>query len=40
MEAMNLEELADKQVYEFVFAVAPNKFKGATGSNIRPFAIY
>ncbi len=40
MEAMNLEGLADNQVYEFVFVVATNKFKGATGSNIRPFAIY
>ncbi len=40
MEALNLEPLAQQQVYEFVFVTATNKFKGATGSNIRPFAIY
>jgi kynurenine formamidase len=40
IEFLNLEELAKKQVYEFVFVTATNNFRGATGSNIRPFAVY
>jgi kynurenine formamidase len=39
MEFVNMEELAKDRVYEFLFMTSPNKFRGATGSNIRPIAI-
>jgi kynurenine formamidase len=39
IEALNLEELARGRVYEFVFVAAPLKFRGATGSPIRPIAL-
>ncbi len=38
-EYMNLEILAEDEVYEFMFVVIPLKFVGATGSPIRPLAI-
>jgi kynurenine formamidase len=39
MEALNMEELAAKRVYEFLFIAAPLKIRGGTGSPIRPLAI-
>jgi kynurenine formamidase len=39
IELLNLEGLAKDKVYEFVFVTATNKLTGATGSNIRAFAI-
>jgi len=39
LELLNLEGLAQDNVYEFLFVTVPNKFRGATGSNIRPIAI-
>ena len=39
IEVAYLEELARDKVYEFVFIFGANKFRGATGSNIRMFAI-
>lgn len=39
LELLNLEELAKDKVYEFAFVTLPNKFRGATGSNIRPIAV-
>lgn len=40
MENLNLQELAQEQVYEFLFVTAPLKVKGGTGSPIRPFAVH
>ncbi|HYL74874.1 MAG TPA: cyclase family protein [Bryobacteraceae bacterium] len=40
IEALNLEDLARDRVYEFVFVGAPMKIRGATGSPLRPLAIY
>lgn len=37
-ENLWLEELARDEVYEFAFLAAPIKFRGATGTPIRPFA--
>ncbi len=39
IECLNLEELAAQRIYEFVFAASPLKFRGGTGSPIRPMAI-
>jgi kynurenine formamidase len=39
IEALNLEELSRRRVYEFVFVAAPLKIRGATGSPIRPLAL-
>lgn len=39
MEVLNLEKMAKDKVYEFAFIAAGPKFKGGTGSMIRPIAI-
>jgi len=39
MEVLNLEELSEKSVYEFLFIALPLKILGGTGSPIRPVAI-
>jgi kynurenine formamidase len=39
MENLNLEELAAAKIYEFGFIGIPLKFRGATGSPIRPLAL-
>lgn len=39
IEALNLEELARQRCHESVFAAAPLKIEGGTGSPIRPIAI-
>lgn len=39
METLDLEELASRRVYEFVFVASPLKFYGATGSPVRPLAV-
>lgn len=39
IEALNLEEIASRRVYEFVFVAAPLKIRGGTGSPIRPLAL-
>src|SRR5262245_54435879 len=39
MEVLWLEDLAQDQVYEFVFIASPLKLRGATASPIRPLAI-
>ncbi len=39
MEALNLEELAENNVYEFLFITLPLRINGATGSPLRPIAI-
>src|SRR4051794_12144080 len=39
MENLNLEELARDRCYEFAFVGIPLKFRGATGSPIRPLAL-
>lgn len=39
MENLNLEELSRDRVYEYVFVGLPLKFKGSTGSPLRPIAI-
>ena len=39
IEGMNLAPLAEAQVFEFLFVVAPIKVVGATGMPVRPFAI-
>ncbi len=38
-EALNLEELAGARAFTFLFAAAPLKIRGGTGSPVRPFAI-
>lgn len=40
IENMMFDELADAGVYEFLFIATPIRFKGATGSPLRPIAIY
>lgn len=40
MENMRLDELAEKQIYEFMFCALPLRIKGGTGSPIRPVAFY
>jgi len=39
IENMTFEELAQDEVYEFLFIANPIRFKGATGSPLRPLAI-
>lgn len=39
LESLNLESLAERKVYEFVFIALPLGIKGGTGSPIRPIAI-
>ncbi len=39
IEALNLEEIARRKVYEFAFVGTPLKIRGATGSPIRPLAL-
>jgi len=39
LENMVFEELAQDEVYEFLFVFTPIRFKGATGSPGRPIAI-
>ena len=39
IECLNLEEIAAKHVYEFLFVAAPLKIRGGTASPIRPVAI-
>jgi len=39
MENLNLEELARNRCYAFAFVGIPLKFKGATGSPLRPLAL-
>jgi kynurenine formamidase len=39
IENMTFEELAAAQTYEFLFMASPIRFKGATGSPLRPLAI-
>ena len=39
LEKVWLEDLAKDGVYEFAFIAAPIKFKGATGSPLRPLAL-
>ena len=39
IEALNLEQLANDRVYEFLFVAIPMKIAGATGSPVRPIAL-
>ena len=39
IENMTFEELAADRAYEFLFVATPIRFKGATGSPLRPLAI-
>ncbi len=39
LENLNLEQLAEDQVYEFLCVVTPLKLVGATGSPVRPIAV-
>ena len=39
IEALDLEELADRQVHEFTFVLVPLNIFGATGSPVRPLAV-
>ena len=39
IEVMNLAELAQAGVYEFMFVLAPLKITGGTGSPVRPLAV-
>ncbi len=39
IEALNLEELSRRRIFEFVFVAAPLKIRGGTGSPIRPLAL-
>jgi kynurenine formamidase len=39
IEALNLEALAADGVREFAFACLPLKFRGGTGSPVRPIAL-
>lgn len=39
VEMLNLAVLAQHEVYEFLFILAPLKIVGATGSPVRPFAL-
>lgn len=39
IEALNLEEISRRRVYEFAFVATPLKIRGATGSPIRPLAL-
>jgi kynurenine formamidase len=39
MESLDLEELARRRVYEFLFVALPVKIRGATGSMVDPVAV-
>jgi kynurenine formamidase len=39
VEVLNLEELAEAGIHEFLFIAAPLRIRGATGSPLRPFAL-
>jgi len=39
IEALNLEELSRRRLFEFAFVATPLKIRGATGSPIRPLAL-
>ena len=39
LENLKLDELAQKQVYEFAFVIQPLKLQGATGSTVAPIAV-
>lgn len=39
IEALDLEELAERQVHEFTFVLVPLNIFGATGSPVRPLAV-
>lgn len=39
IEILQLDELAAAEIYEFLFLCLPLKFKGATGSWVRPVAV-
>ncbi len=39
IEALNLEEISRRKLFEFAFVAAPLKIRGATGSPIRPLAL-
>ena len=40
LERMRLEELAEREVYEFALVIQPLKIQGATGSTVAPSAIF
>ena len=40
LERMRLQELADREVYEFAFVMQPLRIQGATGSTVAPAAIF
>jgi kynurenine formamidase len=39
IENLTFEELAADRAHEFLLITAPIRFKGATGSSLRPLAI-
>ena len=39
LENMKLDELAQKQVYEFAFMMQPLKIQGGTGCTVSPIAV-
>ena len=39
LENLKLDELAQKQVYEFAFLMQPIKLQGGTGSTVAPVAV-
>ena len=39
IEALDMEQLSRDGVHEFLFVAAPLKFRGGTGSPVRPFAL-
>src|SRR5437667_1030378 len=39
LENLELDELSQKQVYEFAFIIQPLKIQGATGSTVAPIAV-
>lgn len=39
IEAMNLEQIAEESVYQFLFFASPLKIKGGTASPVRPVAL-
>lgn len=40
IENLYFEELVQKKIYEFLFIATPIRYKGATGSPLRPLALY
>jgi kynurenine formamidase len=39
LESLDLEALANEEIYEFLFVALPNKIEGATGSMVDPIAV-